>query len=49
MGYDPNQCPIASRFFYRRQLNLPMHPRLTEEQVETMIGGIRNAAKKVRR
>jgi dTDP-4-amino-4,6-dideoxygalactose transaminase len=41
-------CPIADKFFYRREMNLPMHPRLTREDCDTIIAGIRNAAKKVR-
>jgi dTDP-4-amino-4,6-dideoxygalactose transaminase len=48
MGYDPNQCPNANNFFYKRQTNLPMHPRLTDTDVDNMINGIRNAAEKVR-
>ncbi len=49
MGYDPNQCPIASKFFYQRELNLPMHPRLTDEAIATMVKGIKNAAAKIRK
>ena len=49
MGYDPDQCPNANAFFYKRETNLPMHPRLTDTDVENMIAGIRNAAEKVRR
>ncbi|MFA6569379.1 MAG: DegT/DnrJ/EryC1/StrS family aminotransferase [Victivallales bacterium] len=49
MGYDPDQCPRANSFFYRRETNLPMHPRLTDADVENMINGIRNAAGKVGR
>ena len=47
-GYGGQFCPIADKFFYRRETNLPMHPRLTREQLDTMIRGIRNAAEKVR-
>jgi len=47
-GYDPDQCPNANNFFYLRQTNLPMHPRLTDADVENMITGIKNAAEKVR-
>lgn len=49
MGYDPDQCPHANAFFYKRETNLPMHPRLTDTDVENMITGIRNAAEKVRK
>ena len=51
LGLDTpnNRCPNAEKFFYAREMNLPMHPRLTEQQIEWTIAGIRNAAKKVRR
>lgn len=42
-------CPRAEQFFYRRELNLPMHPRLTDKEVEDMVRGVANAAEKVRR
>lgn len=48
MGYDPDQCPNANVFFYKRETNLPMHPRLTDEDVANMIQGIKNAVEKVR-
>lgn len=48
MGYAQEQCPNAEKFFYRRELNLPMHPRLTDQEIEDTITGIRNAAEKVR-
>ena len=48
MGYADHLCPRAEQFFYRRELNLPMHPRLTEQEIADTITGIRNAAEKVR-
>ncbi|MDD8016604.1 MAG: DegT/DnrJ/EryC1/StrS family aminotransferase, partial [Acidobacteriota bacterium] len=48
LGYGQDLCPEAEKFFYKRELNLPMHPRLTDDDVETMIQGIRHAAEKVR-
>ncbi len=41
-------CPNAEKFFYKRELNLPMQPRLTKSQVQTIIGGVRRAAEKAR-
>ena len=41
------RCPVAERFFYGREFNIPMHPKLTQKDVKTMIRGIRNAAKKI--
>jgi dTDP-4-amino-4,6-dideoxygalactose transaminase len=48
LGYAQDLCPNAEKFFYKREFNLPMHPRLTDDDVEAMIRGIRNAAQKVR-
>ncbi len=47
MGYDQNQCPKAEKFFYKRELNLPMHPRLTDNDIEMMVEGVKNTVKKV--
>jgi len=47
-GYGGQFCPVADKFFYRRQMNLPIHPRLTKEDCDNIITGIRNAAEKVR-
>jgi perosamine synthetase len=41
-------CPNAERFFYKRELNLPMHPRLTAVDIENITQGIRRAAEKAR-
>jgi len=49
MGYDPDQCPHANEFFYNREFNIPMHPRLTEQNVQDMIDGIRNTSAKLRK
>jgi len=48
-NYPDKLCPNAEKFFYKRELNLPMHPRLTKEELDMMIEGIKNAARKVRR
>lgn len=49
MKYKKNLCPKAEKFFYKRELNLPMHPRLTKQNIKDMIKGIRNAAERVRK
>jgi dTDP-4-amino-4,6-dideoxygalactose transaminase len=46
--YPDDLCPNANKFFYGRELNLPMHPRLTRNDLDAMIQGIKNAAEKVR-
>ena len=40
-------CPEAELFFYKRELNLPMHPRLTQQELCDIVTGIRNTAKKL--
>lgn len=47
MGYDPDQCPNATKFFYKREFNLPIHPRLTDEEVGMIIKGVQNTAAKL--
>mgnify|MGYP000922317982 CR=1 FL=1 len=49
MGYAQNICPIAEDFFYRREINTPHHPRLTKTDLDNIILGIKNTAKKVGR
>ncbi len=48
-NYPDKLCPNAEKFFYNRELNLPMNPRLTKNDVDMMIEGIKNTAKKVRK
>ena len=47
-GYGGQFCPVADKFFYRREMDLPINPRITPEQVEATITGIKNAAESVR-
>jgi dTDP-4-amino-4,6-dideoxygalactose transaminase len=46
-GYGGQFCPVAHDFFYKREFNLPMNPRLTREELDIMIGGLRAAADRV--
>jgi perosamine synthetase len=48
LNYPNGLCPNAEKFFYDREMNLPMHPRLTDQEIEDTIKGIKNAAEKVR-
>jgi len=45
--YPDKLCPNAEKFFYARELNLPMHPRLTKDELDMTIEGIKNTVKKV--
>ena len=45
-GYEAGLCPIAERTF-QRLFNIPMHPRLTGEDLEAMVQGVKNAVRKV--
>jgi perosamine synthetase len=40
-------CPHAEEFFYKREFNLPMNPRLTQQQLDDMVEGLRGTAKKL--
>jgi perosamine synthetase len=42
-------CPNAEQFFYKRETNIPMHPRHSQQAIDDIINGIRNAAEKVRK
>jgi dTDP-4-amino-4,6-dideoxygalactose transaminase len=48
-NYPDKLCPNAEKFFYARHTSLPMNPRLTRNDLDMIIEGIRNAAKKVRK
>jgi perosamine synthetase len=48
-NYPDKLCPHAEKFFYAREINLPMNPQLTMEDLDAMILGIKNAAEKVRK
>jgi len=41
-------CPIAEKFFYKREMNLPIHPRMTKKDVKAVIQGVRRTAEKAR-
>jgi perosamine synthetase len=45
MGITGN-CHVAEKFFYAEHINLPMHPRLTKIDLDCMVVGLKNAAKK---
>jgi dTDP-4-amino-4,6-dideoxygalactose transaminase len=47
--YQKGDCPVAEKFFYKRELNLPMHPRLTKEEQDIMIQAVKNTVEKVRK
>lgn len=47
LGYDPDQCPISTEFFYKREMNLPMHPRLTDQNIQDMVTGVKNTVAKM--
>ena len=40
-------CPVAEEFFYASELNLPMHPRLSDRELEDTVAGIRGTAAKL--
>ena len=48
MGYGDHRCPEAEKFFYKRELNLPIFPRLTDEHINMIIDGIKSAVEKIK-
>lgn len=46
--YGEHECPIAEEFFYNREFNLPIHPRLTKDDCDIMLDGLRNAVKDIK-
>ena len=40
-------CPVAEEFFYKREFNLPMHPKLTQQELDDTIEGIRKTAEQL--
>jgi dTDP-4-amino-4,6-dideoxygalactose transaminase len=48
-NYPDKLCQNAEKFFYARQLNLPMNPKLTKNDLDMIIEGVRNTVKKVRK
>lgn len=48
-GYPNGTCPEAEKFFWHREFNTPQHPRLTKDDCDMIIQGIKNTAKKVGR
>jgi perosamine synthetase len=46
-NYPDKLCPNAEKFFYARHTCLPMNPRLTRNELDMIIEGIRNTVKKV--
>lgn len=41
LGNDVGQCPVAERTWFERQVNLPIYPQLTDQQLDYMIDTLR--------
>ena len=41
LGHSFGECPVTERVFFESQLNLPMHPTLTQDQLEYMAESVR--------
>lgn len=40
-------CPVAEEFFYKRESNLPMNPRMTKQELDDTIEGISKTAEEL--
>ncbi|MQA04448.1 MAG: aminotransferase DegT [Streptosporangiales bacterium] len=45
LGHGYGECPVAERVYFDHQVQLPIYPHLTAEQVDHMIGAVRRAVK----
>ena len=48
-GGTPGQCPVAERIWFEQQINLPIYPTLTSDQVQFMIAAVRRAVMRARK
>ncbi len=46
--YQEHECPAAEEFFYRRQFNVSIHPRLTRPELDSIIDGLKLTVKKIK-
>ncbi len=46
-NYPDKLCPHAEKFFYAREINLPMNPQLTLKDMDMVIEGIKNTVSKL--
>lgn len=49
LGYGDHLCPVHEKFFYHREFNICMNPRMTDQEIHDAVTGIRNTAEKVRK
>lgn len=47
--YDEHECPEAEKFFYNREFNVSMHPRMDYKELDAIIAGVKATAEKVRK
>ena len=47
-GGAPGQCPIAERTWFEQQVNLPIYPGLTTDQVDFMIDVLERSVRRAR-
>ncbi|TCP50763.1 dTDP-4-amino-4,6-dideoxygalactose transaminase [Tamaricihabitans halophyticus] len=43
LGYKYGSCPVAERTYFERQVQLPIYPHLTDDQIQHMIRAVREA------
>ncbi len=48
-GYKEGLCPITEKVFFNNIVNLPIHPRLTEEQMDYIIESVRMAVSELKK
>jgi len=48
-GYQQGLCPIAEDVFFNNIVNMPIHPRLTKEQMDYMIESVKKSIAKLKK
>ena len=49
LGYKPGICPVAEDVFFNQIVNMPIHPRLTESQMDYVIDAVQKSIHTLRR
>lgn len=48
LGHGPGECPVAERVWFTEQVNLPLYPSLTDDQVALVVESVRASVEELR-
>ena len=46
LGHKFGECPVCERVWFERQLNLPMNPRMPDDEIDYIVESMREAVKR---